>query len=193
MPALANPKHENLCQLTVQGMKHKWSQAEIYQRAGYSARGHSAEMAASRLMKKDEIRARIAELMQPIARKSQITAESLLDRLEANIEAAAAEKQHGAVNGSLRLMAELRGMLIQRTEIGSPGDFAGIETVADVAGAMLREMDAPLALATLDELRTLIEARAGQAAVVVSPPSYRRQDETGLALRTLRPSNGSRR
>ena len=183
MPALKNPKWENFCQLTVQGMKHKWSQAEIYQRAGYAARNHSAEMAASRLMKKDEIRARIAELMQPIARKSQITAESLLDRLEANIEAAAAEKQHGAVNGAIRLCAELRGLMVDRLEIVEHG--SGILTLADVARAAVAEMGTSLALTVLDELRASVIDQAAHEATDVTP-SYQRRDEVGPAMKALR-------
>jgi hypothetical protein len=68
-----SPKHEAFCQLAVQASKYGWSQALIYQKAGYRAVGHSAEMAASRLMKKDEIRQRIAELMAPAERKARFS------------------------------------------------------------------------------------------------------------------------
>jgi hypothetical protein len=184
MPQLKNVKYETFCQHIATSPKTRLSQGECYTKAGFKTDGRSADACAARLLTVANVQARIAELMQPAAKKVQASLESLLDRLETNIEAAAASGQHGAVNGSLRLMAELRGMLIQRTEVGAPGDFAGIETVADVAGAMLREMDAATALSTLSDLMKLIEAQAGQAAVEV--PHYRRQNETQLALRALR-------
>jgi len=184
MPQLKNPKWEAVAQLTVQGLKHGWTQAEIYQRAGYRARGHSAEHAGSRLLKNVEIQRRIAELQAPAVRKAKLTADTLMQKFE-RIEAGAVQaEQFGPAGRAAELQGKLAGLMIDRAEVGSPGDFAGIETIADVASAMLQEMDAATALSTLSELMKLIEAQAGQAAVDVT--SYRRQDETGLALRALR-------
>jgi hypothetical protein len=38
MPTLKNPRHELFCQLTLQGAKYGWTQADIYKRAGCDRR-----------------------------------------------------------------------------------------------------------------------------------------------------------
>jgi hypothetical protein len=37
MPVLPNLKHENFCQLTLQGAKYGWTQADIHKRSGLFA------------------------------------------------------------------------------------------------------------------------------------------------------------
>ena len=53
-------------------------------------------------MKKSEIRARLDELARPAFKKTQITVESLLAELEANIVGATVSGQHGAGTARLR-------------------------------------------------------------------------------------------
>jgi hypothetical protein len=57
--------------------------------------------------------------------------------LEANIIGADAKGQHGAVNGAIGLMAQLRGMLINRTEIGGVGAFT--PSAEEVVESVTRE------------------------------------------------------
>src|SRR4051812_40426186 len=103
VPALQNPKHEQFVQLVFRGVRHGWSQGDAYQRAGFRSNGHAAEVSASRLLKKADIQARLAELSAPAFQKAQVTVETLLGELEANIVGATAAQQHGAVNGAIQL------------------------------------------------------------------------------------------
>jgi hypothetical protein len=94
MAPLKNQKHENFCRLTIEGAKYNWSQSTIYSKAGYPCDGHdhSAAMAASRLMNRDDIRARIAELTAPAVKKAQITAESLIADFDRVMQGATSDK-----------------------------------------------------------------------------------------------------
>lgn len=90
-------------------------------------------------VKKADIQARLAELSAPAFKKAQVTVESLLGELEVNIVGATAAQQHGAVNGSVQLMAKLRGLLTDRVEIGGPGSF-GPSTVDEVLEQVSQEL-----------------------------------------------------
>jgi hypothetical protein len=50
---------------------------------------------------------RVEELLNRGARRAEVTVESLLLKLEANILDAAKNKQNGAVNGAISLMAQV--------------------------------------------------------------------------------------
>lgn len=169
MPVLENPKHERFCHLVIEGARKGLSQGAIYELAGYKARGHSAEQLGSQLLKNVEIQQRIAELSAPAVRKTQITAESLLNTLEANILAATEKGQHGAVNGSVALMAQLRGLLIDRVEVGEAGEFAGCTTVDQIVDKWLEADDPAETLAFVDELRELLVERLAHRATLISP------------------------
>jgi phage terminase small subunit len=190
MPALPSAKRELFCQLTLQGAKYGWSQADIYKRAGYRSSGHSAEVAASRLLKNVEVQQRIAELSAPAVKRAQITVQTLLSELEATIAGAREAKQFGAVNGSLTLMGKLTGLLRDQIEVGGVGDFSRCESSEQVIDALFAALgnDPHAVLAGLDEMRAEVEARAATMAVNITPPSApRRVDETERALALLRP------
>jgi len=199
VPALKNPKREAFCQNTIQGLKHGWTQAEIYQRSGWRARGHSAEMAASRLMKNDEIRSRIAELGQPAAKKARLTAESLMAKFE-RIETGAIEaEQYGAAARAAELSGKLAGLMVDRTEIAAPGEFADCTSLSDMAVRMLDEAGLEQHLELLDRMRDeLIRAASNRAVKVVDssePVRAIRGGEAQAALLALRPDrrNGRHR
>lgn len=52
-----------------------------YKRAGYSAKGHSAESAAERLLRNVEVKAAIAAALKARAEQTNITAKQILDEL----------------------------------------------------------------------------------------------------------------
>jgi hypothetical protein len=133
MAPLKNQKHENFCRLTLEGARFGWTQGEIYQRAGYKARGHSAEVLGSQLLKNIEVQRRIAELSEPAVKKAAITAESLIADFDRIMEGAAGDKQWSSVNRAVELRAKLKGYLIDRVEVGGPGSFfSACESVADI-------------------------------------------------------------
>jgi len=137
----------------IQGARYGWSQAEIYQRSGYTCDKASAAMAASRLIKNDQIRQRLAELNAPAVRKSRVTVESLLGELEQTIAEARQAKQFSAVNGSLALMGKLTGLLRDKIEVGSISDFDGLSTPEEVVERVRAELG--------DEAAELLEASVG--------------------------------
>jgi hypothetical protein len=71
MPALKNPRHEQFAQMIVLGTKNGWTQGAAYSRSGYKAEGQAAETNASRLLKNAQIQARLAELAEPVAKRTQ--------------------------------------------------------------------------------------------------------------------------
>ena len=116
MPILANQRHERFAQEVAQGK----TAGEAYRLAGYRAANHSAETAGPRLLKNVQIQQRIVQLQQKVARKAEITLESLL-REAAEIQTAATNaKQYAAANSALKLKAELSGHYVQRKEDVTP-------------------------------------------------------------------------
>jgi phage terminase small subunit len=116
MPALKNVRHERFAQEVAQGK----NAGEAYRLAGYRAASHSAETAGPRLLKNVQIQQRIVQLQQKVARKAEITLESLLQEAETQRLAALGAKQYAAANGALKLKAELSGHIIQRREDVTP-------------------------------------------------------------------------
>lgn len=86
MPVLKNAKHERFAHGIVAGKSGR----EAYREAGYSATDGAADTNASRLLKKAQVAARIAELKGKAAEAAGITAKRVLDELAkigfANIE-----------------------------------------------------------------------------------------------------------
>jgi phage terminase small subunit len=116
MPGLKNARHERFAQEVAQGK----SAGEAYRLAGYRAANHSAETAGPRLLKNVQIQQRIVQLQQKVARKAEITLESLLHEAETQRLAAVGAKQYAAANGALKLKAELSGHIIHRREDVTP-------------------------------------------------------------------------
>jgi hypothetical protein len=182
---LLNQKHENFCLLTLQGARYGWSQAEIYQRSGFKARGASAAMAASRLMKKDNIRLRIAELGAPIARKAATTVQSRLDELELARSGATSAEQYGAAVNAITTKARITGKLIDRHEIAEPGGFDACQSVEDCVRLMLQDQTPAECLELIDVIRREVEVYASDHAdvVAVDPPSPKNDMTSGTCNR----------
>jgi len=149
-------------------------------------------------MKKAEVRARLDEIAAPAFKKSQITVESLLGELEANIIGATAAQQHGAVNGAIQLMGKLRGLLTDRVEVevGVGREFKIEELIDQLGGG-----DAAVALAAVEELHAGVRAEleehaAAQATMIVDPSSQDdppdQVDRQALAIWMQPKRNGAR-
>ncbi|MGX8273021.1 terminase small subunit [Brevundimonas diminuta] len=111
MPALSNPKHERFAQSLAKGM----TQAEAYADAGYKP----SEPNASRLTSNDKVQARLAELQERAATRTEITVASITERLLAI--AAKAEKSGDApmlqaARASLMDAAKLNGLVVEKGE-----------------------------------------------------------------------------
>jgi hypothetical protein len=197
MPVLRNPKHEQFVQFIVQGAKLGWTQGESYQRAGYKASGHGAEVNAARLLKKAAIQDRLAELAAPAVKRTKITLDSLIDQFDAVFDGAMADKQFGAAGSAATVKSKLIGFLRDRVEVGGPGSFDACETVDDVVDKLLDDIgDAPDALEVLDNIRARVEQRAAAAAQDVTPEPPRDiaggEAEKALVYLGRRPKPGRR-
>ena len=116
---LTNPRHERFAQALFEGK----SAHQAYIDAGYK----ECRQNAARLTTKDDIKARLSELQTAVAKKSEVTAQSLLDELEAARARADSLDQLSSVVKAISEKAKISGLLVQRVEVGNPGDFSDCE------------------------------------------------------------------
>lgn len=176
MTVLKNTRHELFAQEVVRAKAERRTMGTAYTRAGYTSVGHVAEVAASRMLNdhKNGVQERVFELLRRGATRAEkrleITVDSLLDKLELNIVKATKAGQFSAVNGSVGLMSQLRGLLVNRLEVASAGGFDSSMSVEDVVNrvrdtegddaadwlAIIVETDKHEQLAMLDRMRDRI-------------------------------------
>ena len=108
MPALENPKHERFAQELAKGA----SAAEAYVRAGYKANDGNA----IRLKGNERVAARLQEIAERGAIRTEITLESLIREAEEIQLSALKEGQHSAAVSALTAKAKLAGLWIERSE-----------------------------------------------------------------------------
>lgn len=116
MPALSNARHERFAQALSKGM----SQAEAYVEAGYKA----SRSAAARLAADVNICARVAEIAERVAIRTEVTAAEITDRLLA-IAKKAEEKDEAAMlqvaRASLMDAAKLNGLVVDKSDLNLKG------------------------------------------------------------------------
>lgn len=100
-------------------------------------------------------------------KRSDITIEKLLSDAEEARKLAIETKQVAAATGAGQFQAKLVGLLIDRKETGSPGDFAGLTSPAEIIAAIRMEMGEGAALA----LEAMILGAAKPADDVPAEPS----------------------
>lgn len=127
MPVLKNPRHERYAQELAKGQ----SQVEAYAAAGYS---RSKSCASELLSSKPYIHERVAEIQGETANKStdkmaSVTRADVLSELlkigMANVgedAVRAADKRAALLN-----YAQIEGWVIERREIGEPGEFSAMD------------------------------------------------------------------
>jgi hypothetical protein len=189
MPALKNPRHEKFCTLYPHAAANGRTQGDIYLAAGFTASTvHSAEVMASRLLKRPDILARLAEIGLPATKKAKIDTDDYLAKFERIYEGASIDKQFGPATRAAELQARMTGHLVDKSEIRATIEIGELNSVEDVARALLTDTKPAEALAMLDILRAEIErAAAGLADVVNVPIAPIARDETALSLAALRP------
>jgi hypothetical protein len=196
MPALRNSKHEAFAQQMIQGQKFGWTRGAAYSRAGYKAEGESAEAAASRLLGnvKSGVAARLAELAGAGARRAEVTAASLIEKLDRVYDGASAAAQFSAAGRAVEAQAKISGVgAADRVEVNQVGSFGGGFSLEELVRDIGRG-DPAVALASFDEVMgeiraELLDLAAAHAKVVVdaSSLSHRPNGEAALALELLRP------
>jgi hypothetical protein len=200
MTQLRNHRHEAFAQALVRATKTKMTNGQCYSASGYSAAGEAAEAAASRLLSdgKQGVAKRVQELMEAGARKAVTTVESLLGELDDVLAAAVDDKQFGAARGCIDSKARLKGLFLDRVEVGRPNEFRADLTIESVAEDMVEQLgggDASLALSAFDEMmaqvRTALEGNAADRAKIVEP-TLAPSSEAAISLAMLRPGKNSR-
>jgi hypothetical protein len=126
MPVLKNPRHELFAQNLASGL----TIVDAHEGAGFVRNDSNA----SRMARRDDVVARVTELKglsaTRTALKLEITTESLIAEAEEIKQLALSEGDYGAANTALREKAVLSGKWIEKTEVGSPNEFALIEAMS---------------------------------------------------------------
>jgi hypothetical protein len=188
MPALKNQRHELFCRNLVEGAQRGWSASEAYVRSGYKADDAAARANASRLLTKDSVKSRLAELTAPAVKKTRTTIGMLAQQFDAVFDGAMGSAQFGAAGSAAAAKSKLLGFMRDRLEVGSVGAFDACETMPQLVEALLADQSPSEALQTCDELREAIELHAATHAVgVIAQPDRVRINETALSLAAIRP------
>jgi hypothetical protein len=135
---LRNAMHEVFAQAIFQRPKTGLTLAQCYMQSGFKARGHSADELGSRLAQAPEIRDRVAELQDAVAREAVITVESICVELDEAVQVASENRQAAAMISATTLRAKLAGLLRDKVEVTNRDAFSGCETMAEVADQLLR-------------------------------------------------------
>jgi phage terminase small subunit len=128
MPILRNTRHERFAQLLAQGK----SATEAYVGAGYKDSKY-ARCTASHLATNRNVQERVDELKQKVAKKMEITQESLIAEAEEIRELAIRDKQYNAALGAVKEKGILSGKRVEKSEQGQPGDF--FDNLSDLEAA----------------------------------------------------------
>jgi phage terminase small subunit len=109
MAALPNPKHERFAQELAKG----GSQVDAYARAGYSPH----DSAAARLFGNVRIQARLAELQERAAIRTEITAADIAEQLEEDRQFARSLNQASAAVSATVAKAKVLGIMVERSQV----------------------------------------------------------------------------
>jgi len=148
MPALDNPRWERFAQCLVASLSDKPAGKNTFKAAyiaaGYSARGHSAEELASRLLRKVEpIAARVKELQaQQLARiqpKLDLSKERVGRRLDLASRIAETERNAAAMATSELGIARVFGHFNTSPD-HDPTDFASAKSMTDIGRKLLQSV-----------------------------------------------------
>jgi phage terminase small subunit len=132
MPPLNNPRHERFAQALFEGH----TADESYALAGYKPNDGNC----IRLKGNERVQARLSESQVQVAKKSVVTVQSLLDELEHARARADGLDQLSAAVKAISEKAKISGLLVQRVEVGSPGDFTEAETIEEIIDATIHRM-----------------------------------------------------
>ena len=134
MPPLNSARHERF----VQGLLEGKSAFQAYQNAGFKEdRGNAARLHAD-----PKIQVRLAELQAEVAKDNKLTVQSLIEELEAARQQASNLKQLSAAVRAIEAKAKVSGLLVQKVEIGGPGDFTGYQESLEGVARWLCDIEA---------------------------------------------------
>jgi type III secretion system FlhB-like substrate exporter len=135
MAALANPKHEAFAQDIAKGK----TQAEAYEAAGYAP----SEQHASRLARNGKVKARVAELLEKVAKRTEVTVESILRDLKEDREFARQNGQSSAAVAATMGRAKVAGLIIDKAEVKLIAELTDEEVAAELASLLNGQAQRP--------------------------------------------------
>ncbi len=115
MPDLQNPKHERFCNERMSGM----SGAAAY-RAAYGDDVRGADQAASRLLRRNDIQARLTELQSETAERNEVTVDSLVaDYQHIYDESMKDPKTYAAAVNAKNSIAKITGIWLDKVQVST--------------------------------------------------------------------------
>lgn len=145
---LRNPSQERFVKLYIAESANGGTAADAYRKVYKNAKGFNcAASAAWRLMNKPHVKSRIREMRMDIKRKADITFEKILTDYQEALMMARAKGDPANIISAAREQAKLVGLLIDRKEVGSAGDFENMENISDILKAVADQAGPEAALA----------------------------------------------
>ncbi len=151
------PKHKLFCEIYVGGGSQNASKAAI--EAGYSAKGKSATVTSTRIMKRLDVQEYIAKLQEEAAERNNVTVDDITKELDKIGDAAKRANQFGPAVRALELKGKSIGMFkdnVVLTELQGTSDNDLIEKLAKddpkTAAALREVLGAPEGFDTADTL-----------------------------------------
>jgi len=106
-------KQENFVRKVAEGMPA----SRAYRHAGFAASGNSAEVLASRTLRKVQVAARLAEVRAEQAKRHEVTIDSLAREFDENRAHALRVDQVGAAVQATAMKAKLFGFMVDRQQV----------------------------------------------------------------------------
>jgi phage terminase small subunit len=132
MAPLQNPRHERF----VTGLFEGLPASRAFVEAGYAPNDGNA----IRLKGNEKVQARLAELQREAARSAKITVQTICAELDEASAVAKSKGQAQAMVSASALRARLAGLMVERVEVGGPGSFEGIDTMAALVDKILADL-----------------------------------------------------
>ncbi len=145
---LKNPRQERFVKLYLQEMAQGGTAAAAYRQVYKGAkRFNCANAGACNLLRKPHVKSRIQEMRMDIKRKADITFEKILTDYQEAMDLARAKEDPGNMISAANAQAKLVGLLIDRKEVGSAGDFENMENISEILQAVSDQAGPEAALA----------------------------------------------
>lgn len=181
---LRSPRQERFVKFYMQEVARGGTATDAYRRAYPDAKGFNCAAAgAHNLMKRPHVAQRIKEMRMDIKRKADISFEKILTDYQCALDMAKAKDDPGNVIAAAREQAKLVGLLIDRKEVGSAGDFEMMESIPDILEAVAKMAGPEVALALSRAFKVM-----GPAAEVEAAPQ---QPESDTILLEAKPGSDS--
>jgi hypothetical protein len=120
----------------VQGLFEGLPASRAFEQAGYAPNDGNA----IRLKGNEKVRARLAELQAQAAKSAKITIESICEELSEATAVAKSKGQAQAMVSASALRAKLAGLMIEKVEVGNPGDFDNCYSTAQIVDRVLAQV-----------------------------------------------------